>query len=430
MKHARRFDERAGATDLERLGARIADLKARYLPAPAAPPARDAAASEVPPEREPVEQPWRREVAGLVVLFVVTRVVLTVIGLVSRELVPGPVLRPRPLGVGPSFSSFAFLDLWGEWDSSWYLGIAQYGYKPYPLDGALANYGFFPLYPLLARWVGWMVGSPYIGGLVVSNAAFFVACVFLYRLVTIDDDVETARRTVKYLVAAPAAFLFSAMMTESLYLALVVMCFYFARTRRWWAVGVLGFLLALSRGPGVLAGVPLAWIYLEQRGFSLRRVRLDVLWLALLPAAVGVFMLFNRALTGDALAFAHIQLTGWGHHLQNPFSALWRAATGGDPILSFNGWYLIAVLLAILVSLRAMGTAYALFALMSALMPILYSVPGGSMVRYTVVVFPLYIVAARFARTRPGFDQALTVALAVLQGFLMSQWANNSLLVV
>jgi hypothetical protein len=46
------------------------------------------------------------------------------------------------------------------------------------------------------------------------------------------------------------------------------------------------------------------------------------------------------------------------------------------------------------------------------------------------VIFPLYIVAARFAREKPGVDQALTIAPALLQGFLMSQWANNSLLVI
>ncbi|MDQ3980992.1 MAG: hypothetical protein M3314_15835 [Actinomycetota bacterium] len=427
MKRAPRSGEQIGDTDLDRLGARIAELKARYLPEP---PAPKGTVNEGRPEREPVERPAHRDGTNLLVLFLVTRVVLIAIGLVSRELMPGPVAHPRPLGVGPSFSSIPFLDLWGQWDSSWYLSIAKYGYRPEPLEGALANYAFFPLYPLLARGVGWMVGNPYIGGLIVSNAAFIVACVFLHRLVALDDDVETARRTVKYLFAAPAAFLFSAMLSESLYLALVVMCFYFARTDRWWAVGLLGFLLALTRGPGFLVVVPLLWVYLEQRGFSLRRLHPDVLWLALLPAGVGTFMLFNWDLTGNPLAFARIQLTGWGHQFQNPLSALWGAVTGGDTVLSFNGWYMIGMLVLTLVSLRMLGMAYALFALISILMPLLYSAPGGSMVRYALVIFPLYIVAARFTRDRPALDQAVTIALALLQGFLMSHWVHNSLLVV
>ena len=427
MNHARRSEARKETNDLERLGARIADLKARHVPVP---PPSIAAATEARAAGERVPRPWRREAVELLVLFLVTRAVLVAIGLVSRELFSGPVLRPRPLGVGPSFSSFSFLDIWGQWDSSWYLSIAEYGYKPGLLEGALANYGFFPLYPYLARWVGWTVGSAYIGGLIVSNAAFLVACVFLYRLVAIDDDSGTARRTVIYVFASPAGFLFSAMLTESLYLALVVMCFYFARTRRWWAVGVLGFLLALSRGPGVWAAIPLLWIYLQQRRFSLREVRPDVLWFALLPAGVAVFMGVNEAVTGDALSFLRIQVTGWGHHLQNPISALWQAVSDPSVFVRFNAWFMVGVVVLTVAFLRRFGVAYALFVLISVLMPLSYGVPWGAMVRYTVVIFPFYIAAARATASRPGLHQAVTIALALLQGFLMSQWVNNSLLLI
>ena len=187
---------------------------------------------------------------------------------------------------------------------------------------------------------------------------------------------------------------------------------------------------AIGRRLTARLALPLLWVYLEQRRFSLRRLRPDGLWLALLPAGLGVFVLFNWELTGDPLAFAHIQLTGWGHHLQNPLSALWRGMTGGDVFVSFNSWYMAVVLALTLAAVRKLGVAYALFALMSVVLPLVYSVPGGSMVRYTVVIFPLYVVAASAIRGRPGLDQAVTVASALLQGFLMSQWVNNSLLVI
>ena len=366
---------------------------------------------------------------GLLLVFVATRVVLVVIGLVSRDLTPGPVVHPQPLGIATSYSSVPFLDLWGQWDTSWYLSIAQDGYKSFPLQGPFPNYAFFPLYPYVSRWVGWFVGGPFVGGLVVSNVAFLVACVFLYRLVSLDDDTGTARRAVKYLVAAPAAFLFSAMLTESLYLALAVMCFYYARTKRWWVVGVLGFFLALSRAPGALVVVPLLWMYLEQRGRSLRRMRPDVLWLAGFPAGLLVFMGINEALTGDGLAFTRIQETAWGHRLQDPVSAVWRNLSGDNAIWRFNGWYLIVVLALTLVFARRFGAAYLLFVLVSVLPPMSYGV-WYSMVRYTLVIFPLYVVAARITASRPNVDQALTIALVLFQGFLMTQWANNGSLVI
>ena len=416
-----------GEADLVRLRARIAALQARSL---AGVQESDGTPEhEPPPKRERREQPWRRDVLVLLALFAATRVVLTIIGLVARDVVPGPVVHPQPLGIGTSYSSFSFLDLWGQWDSSWYLSIAEDGYRAVPLQGPFPNYAFFPLYPFLARWVGWLVGGPYVGGLVVSNVAFLVAGVFLYRLVAIDDDAGTARRAVKYLLAAPAGFLFSAMLSESVYLALAVMCFYFARTKRWWAVGVLGFLLALSRAPGVLAVIPLLWVYLEQHRFSLRRVRPDVLWLALLPAGICVFMGVNEVLTGDALAFTRIQVTAWGHRLQDPLSSLWRNVSGDNPFWRFNAWYMIVVLAFTLALWKRFGAAYLLFVLVSVLPPMSYGV-WYSMVRYTVVIFPLYVVAARVTDSRPRLDKGLTMALALLQGFLMSQWANNGSLVI
>lgn len=363
-------------------------------------------------------------------LFLATRITLTAIGLVSRELVPGQPYRPMPLGVAPLFSRFPFLDLWGAWDSSWYISIAEVGYRPEPLDGPFANYAFFPLFPFLARAVGWPFDNVFIGGLVVANAALLAACFFLYRLVLLDHDVETARRSVKYLFAAPGAFFLSGMLSESLYLALVVACFYFARTRRWWLVGVCGVLLTLSRAPGLLAGLPLAWIYLRQRGFSLRRIRPDVLWLAGLPAGIGIFMWVNHEVTGDALAFTHIQATAWGHRLQNPLAALWRGMTADDIFNRFNAWYMLGVLAVTIAFLRKLGVAYGAFALLSVLFALAYGPPFSSLLRYSVVIFPLYIALARSARSRPTLDQTLIVAGALLQGFLMAAWANSSWLTV
>ncbi|MDP8954776.1 MAG: hypothetical protein M3N37_07665 [Actinomycetota bacterium] len=379
---------------------------------------------------EPGDPSWAHEASRLAILFVLTRVTLTVIGVVSRALVPGPVFRPMPLGAGPVFSKFSFLDVWGAWDSSWYISIARVGYQPDLLEGPFANYAFFPLFPLLSRAVGWLFDNVFIGGLVVANAALLVACLFLYRLVLLDHDVATARRTVKYLFAAPGAFYLSGMLTESLYLALVVMCFYFARTRRWWLVGACGLLLTLSRGPGVLTGVPLLWIYLSQRGFSLRRLRPDVLWLAALPIGILVFMWMNYELTGDPLAFAHIQTTGWGHRLQNPLTALWREMTAGDVFNRFNASYMFGVLAVTVAFLRKLGVAYGAFALLSVLFALAYGPPFSSLLRYSVVIFPLYIVLARFTRSRPEVDHAITIAAALMQGFLMSLWANSSFLTV
>jgi len=81
-----------------------------------------------------------------------------------------------------------------RWDSVWYMAIASGGYAHQPPRTA-----FFPLYPLLMRGVGVVVGSDLIGGVVVSLVCFFVALVLLYRLVELELGRELATLTVTLL---------------------------------------------------------------------------------------------------------------------------------------------------------------------------------------------------------------------------------------
>ncbi|HEV2071500.1 MAG TPA: hypothetical protein VGR26_17060, partial [Acidimicrobiales bacterium] len=141
-------------------------------------------------------------------------------------------------------------------------------------------------------------------------------------------------------------------------------------------------------------------------------------------------MWVNYQLTGDPLAFTRIQATAWGHQLQNPLGALWTEMTAGDIFNRFNAWYMFGVLVVTVAFLRRLGVAYGSFALLSVLFALAYGPPYSSLVRYSVVIFPLYVVMAHFTRSRPSLDHALTITGALAQGFLMSLWANSSFLIV
>ena len=110
---------------------------------------------------------WRRIVEGvkkpevrfIVTLLVVSRIVLTAMCVFSRHA----------LGYNhhEHFSSVPWLDVWGIWDSIWYLDIAKNGYSPAlnTLYEGQANYGFFPLLPLLTRGVAIIVRDLFWPGL-------------------------------------------------------------------------------------------------------------------------------------------------------------------------------------------------------------------------------------------------------------------------
>ena len=61
---------------------------------------------------------------------------------------------------------------------------------------------------------------------------------------------------------APMAFYFSAVYSESLYLALSVGLFWCARQGRWAWVGVLGVLAAATRSTGIVLALPALMLYL------------------------------------------------------------------------------------------------------------------------------------------------------------------------
>src|SRR5258708_757595 len=116
-----------------------------------------------------------------------------------------------PAGLTSPFGAFGDL-LAGpaaRWDSSWYLGISISGYGGDPSRAA-----FFPLYPLLARGGGWIVGSPLVAGALISCACLVAALAALHELTRLELGEGAARWTVLALAVSPMSFFFSAVYSE------------------------------------------------------------------------------------------------------------------------------------------------------------------------------------------------------------------------
>ena len=114
-----------------------------------------------------------------------------------------------------------------RWDSIHYLAIAQHGYTS---ESATV---FYPLYPLLVRAFGFLIGSDAASGVMISLAALTVALVLLHRLTMLEVGRRAADVTVLLVAFAPLSLFFSAVYTESLFLALSVASIYAARRGRW-----------------------------------------------------------------------------------------------------------------------------------------------------------------------------------------------------
>ena len=352
-----------------------------------------------------------------------------------------------------------------RWDAVWYLTIARGGY-----DHQVARTAFFPVYPLLTRGLGEVIGSDLAAGVVISLAAFGVALVVLYRLVALELDHELARLTVMLIAFCPMAYFFSAVYSESLYLALSVGCIWQARVGRWAMAGLLGGLAAAERGSGIALVVPLVLLFLygprvdgtalvARAGASgLRRLlpryrpTPALAWILLVPAGLGAYVLALALLTGNGLAPFHAEHV-WFRHFAGPFGGAWDGAVaawdgmrqllhgpappvyftqaGGNPLtvagqnLMLFG-FLIVGAAALVGTFRRLPLAYGAYCLVALAIPLSYPVtpqPLSSLPRYEVVLFPLFMWSAWWLRRRQLVAPALA-ALAVLLGLFTAEFAT------
>ncbi len=380
-------------------------------------------------ETNKLRWPDVRELAFILGLLVVTRVALTAIGIFLHGLGRLPL---APLN--------DFTDIWNVWDGRLYVDIARYGYSATPLNGqGMANYAFFPLYPLLIRLVAPLVGNYAVAGLIVSNVCLIVACIYIYRYVSLDGDADagTAKRAAKYLILFPMAFLFSAVLTESLFLALSIACLYYARRGNWLIAGVLGFFVPLTRLPGLAILVPLAYEYLRQhvtwpaatRLPDLRGLFKPELIALLLPlVGLGLWVAYNYDLTGDLLGFIHVQSTWGGRFVLPPVELLTRLLPT-SPYVFTGAIFTIAALVLMILFYKKVDFGGWLFGALLICIPLFSAQSCYSMLRYLAVIFPLCIIAAKVTKDR-RIDIALTIALVILQAILMAFWTLWSPLIV
>ena len=350
----------------------------------------------------------------------------------------------HPLG---GFGDVALSPL-ARWDAVWYLRIADGGYG----DNEDARAAFFPLYPMLSRGVGQLGGGSeaavLIAAYLVSLAAFLGALYLLYRLVSLELGTRLARPALLLLAVFPASLYFGAPYSESLFLLMCVGAFYSARTGQWALAGTCAAGAATTRSSGVLLLLPLAVLYWQER----RRLRPDVLWLALGPLGLAAYAAYLGVAHGDALAFTHVQ-EAWFREFAGPFGGIWEAfvaafdgarqllsgskdtvyfePAGGDPyrvaamnLMLFG--FLVFAFVALYGVLRRLPFAYGLWLVAALALPLSYPVdpqPLMSLPRFLAVLFPVFMWLALVCEER-GWTDTVAALSALGLGLFTTQFAS------
>ena len=364
-------------------------------------------------------------VRDVLVTFIVTRIPIILIAELAAV-----IITQRP-GQHIALSSNPLLAVWGRWDAVHYLDIARRGY--YGTDMA-----FFPLYPLLIRIVGGPIGNYLVGGLIISNVAFFFGLLYFYKLVEHQYNRVVAHRAIFYVSIFPTAVFFSAVYTEALFFALTVASFYYIREHKWLAAGIFGGLAALTRVEGVLLFVPYAIEVLTpsaagswKHPFAGRARSLRVVAGALLiPLGLASYMLVLWVLRGDPLYFSHVQ-AHWNRHLAPPWVSLWHSLAltfGSHSPPTVAGQAIELVFTALMIGVTIAGfqrlrPSFSAYMALSILVPLCTS-SLMSMPRFALVLFPMFTILALWGQRTWVHNAIIAFSLPLLGLFtvLFANW--------
>jgi hypothetical protein len=318
-----------------------------------------------------------------------------------------------------------------SWDGQWYLGIARGGYGGVPA-GLTDSFGrrtpdtplaFFPGYPTLVRWVGYLPGVDLVAaGFTVSLVCGLVAAYGLARLGgRVGGRPEAGLVLVGLFAAAPMAVALSMTYSEALFCALAVWSLVGLLERKWLLAGACALGTGLVRPTAaalVVTVVMAAIVAIVRRRDGLRP------WLGLVLAPVGLlaYLGFVAVRTGSPTGWFTLQQQGWNSAFDGGVATV---RFGAEVLASGRTVYevvTVAVLLAaavlVVVGIRRMPWPLWLYGVLVLAMDAGANGLMNSKARLLLPAFTLLLPPAiGLARRRPGTAVAVVAGAALASGW-------------
>jgi Gpi18-like mannosyltransferase len=308
----------------------------------------------------------------------------------------------------------------GNFDGVHYVGIAADGYA------RQFTQAFFPLYPMLIKILAPIfLGNFVLAGIAVSSVFTFLACVVLVKLLEKDATRGQTQRSVPtknnnfqneniswvilFFLFFPMAFFLGAIYNEALFLFLVFSCFYFARQKKWWLVGILGAFASATRLVGIfllLAMLWETWVGDRNRILSLQQKIKNILPLLLIPFGLLAYMVYLQFNFHDGFYFLHVQGAFGASRSEGivfPLVTIWRYVKilATVPLTQYNFWvaaweagfFLGGLALLGIATQQKYKISSLIFSWSAFLLPV-FTGTLSSFPRYLMVCFPIYMVLA------------------------------------
>jgi len=342
----------------------------------------------------------------ILTVFVIWQIVISSVSFFSSKILPE---RSRFMyNDGVKIINPVWLWNRANFDGAHYLEISRKGYGLY-------QQAFFPFYPRLIKFLTPVfAGKDLLAAIFISNFSLLLLLYFFYKLVLLDFNDQVARRSIMFFLIFPTSFFLSCVYTESLFIFLVLACFYAARTNRWLVAGIFGLLASYTRITGILLFPALLYeLYQGEKdkdnnislsGFFKKSEKIkNLLSVLLVPIGILSYMKYLSSEYKDCLLFLHVQPFFGAERSANKiiliYQVFWRylkmILTSKLDFLYFAVWLelLVAILFLIIFAYsikKKIRTSYLVFAILSFFMPTL-SGTFLSLPRFALAFFPCFI---------------------------------------
>jgi hypothetical protein len=271
-----------------------------------------------------------------------------------------------------------------------------------------------------------------LSAFIISTLASLAAAILLLRLVELDYPRELAQRAVWFLFIFPTSYFLHIGYTESLFLMLALSCVYAARKQSWLVAALFGALTCMTRANGLVLGPVLVMEAVYQYR-NTRRWQWQWLFILLPGLGFGGYLLLNKYVTGDAFAFTSLMQQFFHKSLSSPITgvdnalgSLSRAPSEAQMIGTQEVLFIAIGLVCTVVSWIKLRPAYSVWMtgnwLMFVSISFVLSVP-----RYTLTMFPIFILFAMLAVKRVWFAVITIWSLLYLSFFtslfVSGRWA-------
>ncbi len=343
----------------------------------------------------------------ILLFFVIWKIFISLAAYVAPKILPVFANRFPYVETLKMYGLPHWIWAFANFDGVHYLRIAKDGYT-YQYTQV-----FFPLYPILIKLVSFITSGNYlIAALIISNISFLVALMIFYKLVVKIYNPKVALWAIIFLLTFPTSFYFGAVYTEGLFFLMIISSFYLANQNKNWQSALVGLFASATRLVGLFLGI----LLLPNKKSKFRPIFL------LIPFGLIGYMIYLQYKFNNALYFLTAQ-SAFGQSRETAKIVLLPQVFYRwiNQLLTTHGLVFVnsafelstAILTLILLSIGIKTTKkeWVIFSLIAIIVPTLTG-SLGSMPRYVLIAFPIYIIMAQIKNN--AIKSAIALVFTIL----------------